>query len=203
LLPDGTLLMPLTAYDFRKNQKASATTILESKDGLSWRLRSVVADDPDGKIGGFMEPTVVRAPSGRLICAMRNEGPGEFLWTAISIDEGRTWSKAQPSPMVGHPPELIALDNGAILCSYGYRPGAHGEPGGIRATLSYDEGDTWDADNEVIIRDDFPNPDLGYPISLQRKDGKIVTVYYFNLFDRFYIVETTWDLPARRQASQK
>ena len=43
----------------------------------------------------------------------------------------------------------------------------------------------------------LPNFDLGYPISLQRRDGKIVTVYYFNLFDRYYIAETTWDLPAR------
>jgi len=102
--------------------------------------------------------------------------------------------------MVGHPPELIMLNNGAILCSYGYRPGSHGEPGGIWAMLSYDEGETWDADNEIIIREDLLNGDIGYPISLQRKDGKIVTVYYINLFDRFYIAQTTWDLPARAEA---
>ena len=31
------------------------------------------------------------------------------------------------------------------------------------------------------------NLDIGYPESLQLPDGKILIVYYFNLFDRFFI----------------
>jgi len=67
--------------------------------------------------------------------------------------------------------------------------------------LSYDEGVTCDTDHEIIIRQDFTNVDIGYPMSLQRKDGKMVTVYYYNLFDHFAIGETVWDLPARATAS--
>jgi hypothetical protein len=132
---------------------------------------------------------------------MRNEGAGGFVWTAVSEDNGRTWSKPKPSPLVGHPPELLVLSSGAILCTYGYRTeyGArgHGEPGGIRAMLSYDQGETWDADHEIIIRQDFTNLDIGYPMSLERSDGKIATVYYYNLFDHFAIGETVWEPPAR------
>jgi len=31
-----------------------------------------------------------------------------------------------------------------------------------------------------VLRDDALNGDLGYPRSVQRPDGKMLTVYYFN-----------------------
>ena len=46
--------------------------------------------------------------------------------------------------MIGHPVDLIQLKTGSILASYGIREGAgrHGEPGGIRACFSHDNGQT-------------------------------------------------------------
>lgn len=206
LLPDGTILIVLTAYKDTLDIH-NATVVLSSKDGTHWDLRGVVAQDPEGKFAeGFEEGSIVRTRSGKLIVAMRNQGPGQFIWIATSNDEGRTWSKVKPSPMIGHPPELLLLDSGAVLCTYGYRPpgsgdpeivgGAHGDPGGIRAMLSYDEGETWEADHEIIIRNDLLNADIGYPISLLRTDGTMVTLYYMNLFGRYSIDETIWTLPA-------
>ena len=47
---------------------------------------------------------------------------------------------------------------------------------GVRACVSYDEGRTWDVDNEKIIRDDSLPKGVGYPKSVQLSDGSIFTV---------------------------
>jgi hypothetical protein len=65
---------------------------------------------------------------------------------------------------------------------------------GIRARLSKDGGHTWG--DEIILRNDGGGRDLGYPRSVQRADGKVVTVYY--LWDKKtgperYIAATIWD----------
>ena len=62
--------------------------------------------------------------------------------------------------------------------------------------MSHDNGRTWT--QEIILRDDGGGRDVGYPRTLQRPDGKIVTVYYFHdepKSDR-YVAATTWD-PSR------
>ena len=51
-------------------------------------------------------------------------------------------------------------------------------PFGIRACLSSDEGATWDHENELIIRDDMRNSNLGYPTAIQEDDGAIFATYY-------------------------
>ena len=65
-------------------------------------------------------------------------------------------------------------------------------PAGIRAAFSADNGETWQIDQEVQIRKDFLNGDIGYPETLQMADGRLLTVYYFNLFQRFFIGGTWW-----------
>ncbi len=64
----------------------------------------------------------------------------------------------------------------------------------MRARLSRDGGRTWD--REIILRQDGGGRDLGYPRSVQRRDGKVVTVYYF--WDKTTsperdIIATIWD----------
>ena len=60
------------------------------------------------------------------------------------------------------------------MCVRGHRR----EPFGIRATLSYDQGETWDINDDIGLREDFPNADLGYPTSIQLDNGEVLTVYY-------------------------
>ena len=83
---------------------------------------------------------------------------------------------------------MIRLRDGRICLTYGFRDA----PYGMRARVSEDEGASWS--EEIVLRDDGGNHDLGYPRSIQRSDGKIVTVYYFN--DRpeteRYIAATIW-----------
>ena len=75
------------------------------------------------------------------------------------------------------------LPDGTVLCVYGSRQ----DPSGIYVVASYDEGDTWDIDHRRVIRDDFPNMDIGYPSTVVVPDGRVLAAYYFNLFGRFFI----------------
>ena len=101
--------------------------------------------------------------------------------------------------MHGHPVDLIQLKDGRIMASYGVRPPTHGKPGGIRVCFSSDQGETWDLRTEVQLRNDFLNWDIGYPESLQLPDGQILTVYYYNLFNRYFLGGTTWSSPEKKE----
>ena len=192
-MPDGSVLMPVMAYNVRGDIDNQAAVVLKTVDqGETWQHLSTVVEDPGGKQGHFQEPALVRTRTGRLVMAVRNQGPENAIWTAWSDDNGKSWTKAQPTPMIGHPPDLIQLQDGRLLCTYGYRAGRHGDPAGIRASFSADNGETWQIAQEVQIRKDFLNGDIGYPETLQMADGRLLTVYYFNLFQRFFIGGTWW-----------
>jgi hypothetical protein len=52
------------------------------------------------------------------------------------------------------------------------------DPFGLIARISSDNGRNWS--DEIVLRKDGGSWDLGYPRSVQRKDGKVVSVYYYN-----------------------
>jgi hypothetical protein len=62
----------------------------------------------------------------------------------------------------------LVLEPGAILLTA--KRGAYRESG--------DGGRTWE--REIVLRDDGGGRDIGYPRTVQRPDGKIVTIYYFH-----------------------
>jgi hypothetical protein len=141
---------------------------------------------------GFMEPGIVRTKTGRLVVGLRNHLPEHAIYMTYSDDDGKTWAPARKSGLQGHPVDLIQLADGRLMASYGIRAPNHGRPGGIRAAFSRDNGETWDVENEVQIRKDFINWDIGYPESVQLPDGKVLTVYYYNLFGRYFLGGTYW-----------
>jgi hypothetical protein len=97
-----------------------------------------------------------------------------MLWQFESEDGGHTWTDPRPTEIIGKPPHLTRLSDGRILLTYGYRH----EPYGQRACLSEDGGATWEYEREIVLRDDAPSGDLGYPASVECDDGTILTVYY-------------------------
>ena len=84
---------------------------------------------------------------------------------------------------------MLRLKDGRICITYGVRA----KPFGMRARISRDDGKTWG--DEIMLRADGGGRDLGYPRSVQRPDGKVVTVYYFNddPKETRYIAATIWD----------
>lgn len=99
-----------------------------------------------------------------------------YLYQSDSYDRGLRWTEPRNAGIWGHPAHLFYLqEKRNILCVYGYRK----KPFGIRACLSSDFGQSWDLENEIIISDDGSGIDLGYPVSVQLEDERILAVYYF------------------------
>ena len=142
--------------------------------GRHWKRVALIGDEPSE--GFAIMPSTVKLPGGALLTAIRNGKPHNDITVWRSDDLGLHWTGlgAATDDIGGNPPAMVALKDGRVCLTYGYRR----KPSGARARISADEGRTWGP--EIILRDDGFTGDLGYPRSVVRPDGKVLTVYYFN-----------------------
>ena len=158
--------------------------------GKSWKFVSWINETPQGFA---IMPSTVRIGQQELLTAVRRrDGRKRWIETYRSKDNGNSWqldTVPVPSTGEGNPPSLIRLADGRLCLTYGYRA----KPFGIRARLSSDAGKSWEP--EIVLRRDAGGRDVGYPRSVQRPDGKIVTVYYTHdaLLSERYVGATIWD----------
>ena len=164
--------------------------------GLSWEFQGWIGPQPDPRGGYAIMPSTLRLKNGALLSMIRRRGifdEGKRWWVEafLSPDDGKSWYHLD-QPRIsnkGNPAHMIRLQDGRIALTYGWR----GDPYGIRAKISDDEGITWS--EEIILRDDGREWDLGYPRTVQRADGKCVTAYYFNdnTGKERFIAATIWE----------
>lgn len=143
--------------------------VFSSDGGVSWTEPKVVCDCPELLFG---EPDIAEVSPGEIFCILRNDTA--YLHGCRSHNGGESWSGYEKTAIFGHPGQLLVLRDGRLLCTYGRRV----EPFGIRACLSEDGGRSWDLEDEIIIRDDLPNGDLGYPTTIEYEPGKLFCCYY-------------------------
>lgn len=179
----------------KKNRQEGRPLCVQTMDGgRTWQFLSFIGPEPEGFA---IMPASVRLSDTELLVVVRvHQGKKRWLSSYVSRDNGKTWTYLN-DPVddtgEGNPASLIKLHDGRLCLTYGYRAA----PFSMRAKLSNDGGHTWSSD--IILRDDGANRDMGYPRSVQRPDGKVVTVYYFNdavTGPERYIAATIWD-PAR------
>lgn len=196
-MPSGRIILPL--HGRRTQDKADVSfMIFSDDDGLTWSEPVVMACDREGEIA-YHEPSILVLSNHHIIATYRifREPHGsprkdvpshvDDIFFNESRDGGKTWGKPHPIGVSGHPTHMIRLQEGPILCVYGYRA----PPYGIRAVLSTDNGRTWNTEKELILRDDAAcsDPDhvidsaidIGYPFVTQLSDGRLMAVYYFNV----------------------
>jgi hypothetical protein len=153
-------------------------------DGRTWRQNSV--------IGPTHNETAIFHLGGRnWLAAARTDAMEIFR----STDDGATWGEktrvTARNEINGH---LARLRDGRVLLSYGSR--VKGEFG-VLAKLSADEGRTWGPPVRLATS---LETDCGYPSSVQRPDGKIVTAYYAKRVEnheRYHMGVAIWEAPAR------
>jgi len=189
---DCLLFLTAAKADHEEGRVLCART---TDGGKSWKFVSWVGPEPKGF---SIMPTTVRLGPAELLTALRHhEGPKKWIDLYRSLDDGGSWQPsgiAVPDTGEGNPGSVLRLQDGRLCLTYGYRKA----PYGMRAVLSRDGGRTWGA--EVILRNYGGGRDVGYPRSVQRPDGRVVTVYYFHdqpKADR-YIAATIWD-PSQAQ----
>lgn len=189
------LLLLLTASKPRGGE-GQVIAVRSSDGGQHFELLGTVGDDVPG---ARVMSSTVRLPDGILVAACRCAGPrrpdksnDQWLEVYQSADEGSSWhcvnARAAETGRGGNPPTLNLLEDGRIAMAYGYRD----EPSGMHARVSTDNGVTWGT--EMILRNDGGSHDLGYPRTVQRADGALVTAYYFNdsAESERYIAATIW-----------
>ena len=185
---DNSCVAFLTASK-SNNREGRVFTARTDDGGLSWQMVSWVGPEPEK--GFRIMPSVVRTSESELVLTSRvrqeltdwNElTPRErqnsrYIDSWLSTDNGKNWeSLGKPVNDLGegNPPSLIKLKDGRLCLTYGYRA----EPYSICAKISEDNGRTWG--EQIVLRNDGAGRDLGYVRSVQRPDGKVVTLYYFH-----------------------
>jgi sialidase-1 len=173
-LSNGTMLIA----SYRVDQPLIGVHVRRPDDTGYVRIAVVRSPQPDSIV--FGEPHIAQLRSGRVIMMIRatarpyNDLDSRcHLWETYSDDDGKTWAEPFQTPLWGYPPHLLVLEDGRVLCTYGYRRPPFGE----RACVSRD-GVTWMLAGETVLSADGPNGDLGYPASIALGGGRILTVYY-------------------------
>ncbi len=172
------------------NKEGRVMCVRTGDGGKSWQFVAMIGPEP---VGYAIMPATVRLSQNEILTTIRcREGDSSWIDAYLSEDDGRTWRylcRPVPDTGEGNPPALVRLNDGRLCLTYGYRA----KPFGIHARFSRDNGRTWS--DSVILRDDGAGRDLGYPRTVVRPDGKLVTIYYFHdrtNVDRT-IQATIWD----------
>jgi sialidase-1 len=155
--------------------KGSRVGVCHSKDdGKTWEWLADIAPRPGDSVVEYHELHAIEAKDGTIVVQIRNHNAankGETL-QCESHDGGHSWSTPHPIGVWGLPSHLLRLRDGRLLMSYGYRRA----PFGNQARLSSDSGKTWS--EAMVISDDAPGVDVGYPSTVELADGSFVTVWY-------------------------
>ncbi len=158
-------------------------------DGRTWRPTSIIGTNHNETdlfhLGGLKWLAAARTLDTRTLDLFR------------SNDDGATWEGPQRvTENQQMPADLERLSDGRLLMSYGTRI----EGGfGVLAKLSHDEGRTWSAPIRLA---DSLHWDCGYPSSVQRPDGRVVTAYYSKSaqnHNRYHMGVVIWNPPAPGQ----
>lgn len=197
-LPDGRLLvaanyLEASPKDGKPHFEIYRIALFCSDDnGRNWKVLASLPRNPY-TIG---ECTLLRTKSGKIILLSRTQWGGEGseekggLLQSESHNDGESWSDWHQTGMssMGSPGHLLQLQDGRILCTHACRL----YPGSIYVTTSEDEGVTWNTANTRIVANDVVNFDSCYPTTGQTADGTLITVWYANLFGKFFIPSFTY-----------
>ncbi len=148
-------------------------------DGASWQVRAKMAEN-------LNETALLYLGQGEWIAASR----GKTTVLLRSTDDGMNWQdEGAISEARQIPAHLLRLRDGRILLTTGDR-----NPGGlgVRARISAEKGKTW-GDTWYVAR--MAEGDGGYPASLERGDGKILTLFYGKEGETYAARAAIWAVP--------
>ena len=199
-LNDGSLLYIGRRFDGNDEFDDGSKPFIEcwymDADGDDFTYRASI-ENICGEEGILMscEPHGIQLPDGKIIVHIRVQGGRErrffTVYQSVSTDGAKTFSRPAQllSDLGGSPAHLLRHSSGTLISVYGYREA----PYGIRLMLSRDGGETWDTD--YVLDAGGQSGDLGYPATVELKDGSLLTIYYENTDGQSRIMQNVWRLP--------
>jgi hypothetical protein len=171
----GAWLLGSHAADWSKQPLETHQYVLRSEDkGRSWELLPGVRPD------GWFVPGFKRMDEGRPIWLQGSEvlfmvrTPAGLIWTARSVDDGKSWSEPKPSSLVhpDAPPMVFHLSDRKTLITLFHNRHAGTQYTGLSGTmdgmkdrseiwvaLSADGGRHWSEPRFLFANATRPNPD--------------------------------------------
>jgi sialidase-1 len=172
---DKRLYWVVPASNAQAPKRTGVHLLISSDKGNTWQYSCPVAQD--AKIQ-FNETSLYETPKGDLVAFVRTEGFNDHTVIARSKDHGQSFAW-QDAGFQGHPHHALRLPDNRVLLVYGYRHA----PFGVRARVLDSECTNTAAAEEIVLRDDGGNGDLGYPWASMISRDRALVVYYFNKSD--------------------
>ena len=183
-----------------KNDRNNRIACIKTKDGgMSFEFVSWVT--PLEEDYNAIMSSTIQLSENKFVLAHRKRyfgvetGIKNTIEALVSEDYCRTWKllgTVKYFENSSNPPALLGLKDGRLVCIYGDRDNSS-----MSGKYSNDGGVTWG--EEFIIRDNFKDmdstSDFGYPRLMQRKDGKLVAIYYWASRDNLqqHIAVSIWN----------
>lgn len=154
VLSDGTLALPYESwkgyYDTSPGEHYAALR-LSVDGGLTWSSPVVVAQDTFGRLFYWDQRLSVAPDDGRLISVLwthdrdgQQDIPIHIAWGS---PDGKNWTEPVSTGIAGQIFAPLALEGGRVFGVYVHRH----DPPSLRAVLSDDFGQSWDAADELVI----------------------------------------------------
>lgn len=167
---------------------------LDGKGGATYLSSIPAPTDEFGGMNDVCEPHTLCLPEGKLIVHIRVQRGGEHpvysTWQSVSEDGGKTFCVPYPVTGVlgGAPAHLLMLSCGDLISVIGDRQ----PPYGIRVLRSTDCGKSW---SERMLVTGLLTGDIGYPASVELKNGNVFTLWYGHptLGEPAVILGAEWD----------
>lgn len=220
-MPDGRLLLGVSVgmWAEERGLPSNLAWLWESFDqGKTWQIPPNVKITGwyDNADGFFSEDFTYRTETGKLLhwirvgppspmypmrdhrCTPVSDDSGDRTMICESYDDGETWVNLRDFGDYGmHYIRILKLKDGRLLMTYTQRSLYH--PFGLRAALSYDDGETWDLENDIMIiegRTPWGCPwGTGFGNTLQLSDNSLLSAYtYFDWDDKSHLEVVRWGL---------
>jgi predicted neuraminidase len=168
LLKDGTLLCGSSIETWRR---WGCWIDLTKDGGKTWTKSSPI--NLKGDVFGIIQPTLFWGPSGKVCLLARSYDTGTIC-SAVSEDEGRTWTGAVPIdlPNPNAAIDAVRLEEGPIVLVYN----SSTERTPLNLAISKDGGVKWEPS---LVLEDTPG-EYSYPSIIQTPDHRIHITYTYN-----------------------
>ena len=173
---DGRLYWVVAANVSKTSRRSETHLFISSDKGSTWNYSCPVATDE--KVT-FNETSLYETPKGALVAFIRTADFNDHTVVARSTDHGKSFHHWEDAGFQGHPHYALRLPDKRVLLVYGYRH----PPFGVRARVLDPECANFATAEEIVLRDDGGNGDLGYPWAALLSKKRALVVYYFNLGD--------------------
>jgi len=196
-LPDGGgKLIPIGDVEVDSDGTLRVAAYARSSEGRGFFAYTLASRD-DGKT--WTDLTPINSSENHNESFMHHADDGR--WLVLSRGKQMTLYEAGPrvqdwrkmglvSEVNEVPGHLLTLSDGRLLLSLGRR--VKGDEG-VVVKLSSDGGATWSEPAKLV---DFIGFDGGYPSSVQRSDGRVLTAYYAKktgYHDGYHMGQVIWD----------